>query len=636
MSADNGLGNMVALVTRGLRNDIASGRRAPGTRLTEANIAEEFGISRVPVREALRLLEGEGLVLTQSPRVRVVAEVSDSDAVDVFEVRSTVEALAAARAAEHITSAQSTILRALLTEGQERLFQGDIAALPELNARLHLAIAEASGSSMILGLVNQITPKMNRYYTAVVDQRVMSSWREHALIVEAIIAGDAAQARQRMRDHVAGTAGAYLQGSEQTAAHPQSAVRSDPTLTVGHIGGKHAVWRIRLNDASPTDRSGPLRGIRVAVKDLFAVGGHAVGAGNPTWLSKGHVEHTNAAAVDLLVEAGATLAGIAQCDELGFSIGGVNSHYGSPTNPSAPGHLAGGSSSGPAVAVASGEADIGLGTDTAGSIRVPASYCGLLGLRTTHGAVDVSGVVPLAPSFDTVGLLARDPATLLDATLALLPAADPDRATLPRRILVIPSLSSQLPDHVARPSRLAIEDIAAQTDATLDLLDVPHPTIERWYSAFRLVQHAEAWSAHENFILEHPGALAPDVEERFFAGRAIDKTQEARARETLEIAGDEIRGWLPRGTVLALPTTSGPSPRLDTPTEEFGFTRQTTLRLTFLASMAGLPALAMPLATVGRLPQGISIAGAPGEDLSLIKCAAVLMGNIDPAEGRSR
>ena len=165
---------------------------------------------------------------------------------------------------------------------------------------------------------------------------------------------------------------------------------------------------------------GPLDGVRLAVKDMFDVAGTVTGAGNPTFAAGRAPATTSAAAVQRLVAAGATVVGKTITDELAYSLSGTNVHFGTPRNVRAPGHVPGGSSAGSAAAVAAGLVELALGTDTGGSIRVPASYCGIFGWRPTHGAVDIAGVLPLAPSFDTVGLLASDPTVLLAGADALL------------------------------------------------------------------------------------------------------------------------------------------------------------------------------------------------------------------------
>src|SRR5215510_1100984 len=158
--------------------------------------------------------------------------------------------------------------------------------------------------------------------------------------------------------------------------------------------------------------SGPLDGLTFVAKDLLDVAGHVTGGGNPHWAARQQPALKSAGVVDCLRRAGATLIGKTVTDELAFSLEGENEHHGTPINPRAPDRLPGGSSSGSAAAVASGLADLGLGTDTGGSVRVPASFCGLFGWRPSHGRIPLEGVVRFAPSYDTFGLLARDAAHL--------------------------------------------------------------------------------------------------------------------------------------------------------------------------------------------------------------------------------
>ena len=188
------------------------------------------------------------------------------------------------------------------------------------------------------------------------------------------------------------------------------------------------VWREVGYPLLPATGTGPLTGMSVAVKDLFALEGFRIGAGNKEWLAESSAETTTAPAAAALLAAGAEVAGIARTDEFAYSLAGTNAHYGTPPNPKAPGRISGGSSSGSASAVSLGQATIGLGTDTGGSIRVPSAYQGLFGIRTTHGAVSTEGLLPLAPSFDTVGWMTRDAATLAAVGSVLLPQHEPARA----------------------------------------------------------------------------------------------------------------------------------------------------------------------------------------------------------------
>lgn len=378
-----------------------------------------------------------------------------------------------------------------------------------------------------------------------------------------------------------------------------------------------AVWRVADGPLVASTGQGPLAHVRLAVKDLFAVAGQRVGAGNPAWLAEARPESAHADAVRRLLGAGAELTGIAQTDELAFSLAGTNPHYGTPANPAAPGRITGGSSSGPAAAVARGWADLGLATDTAGSIRVPASYCGLYGWRPTHGATPDGGLLALAPSFDTAGLLAHDPVLLRTAAEALLTPGD---TTAPiTRCMVDEELVSLAAPEVRASFEAACRALTLRTALPL----APARTgaaehLEEWFAAFRTVQAAEAWEQHGAWITRHPGALAPDVAARFENGRRVSAAERARAEQVLSDARKALDAVLPPGTALLLPATSGPAPLADAPPEEVEAVRAATLRLTCLASLAGLPAVVAPLLRVRSLPVGLCALGARGTDRALL------------------
>jgi Asp-tRNA(Asn)/Glu-tRNA(Gln) amidotransferase A subunit family amidase len=315
-------------------------------------------------------------------------------------------------------------------------------------------------------------------------------------------------------------------------------------------------------------------------------------------------------AVAALRAAGASVEGLAYTDELAFSLSGTNAHYGTPANPAAPDRVPGGSSSGPASAVAAGEADLGLGTDTAGSIRVPASCCGLYGLRPTHGRVPMGGVLGLAPSFDTVGWLARDPGTLLAAGEVLLP---PSPAGYPARLSIVDGMPAGL--------RAAAHRVAAACGARVELAG--HPSTSELVAAFRAVQAAEAWRLHGGWIVAHPEALAPDVEARFRYGATIDQATEEAARERLAAWRAELVELLAGDTWLALPAAGGPAHRRDATPEEKDTWRQATLRHTVPASAGGIPSVVLPTGAVP--PLGLALIGPPGADLALLRAAAAAL-----------
>ena len=289
------------------------------------------------------------------------------------------------------------------------------------------------------------------------------------------------------------------------------------------------IWRVVGTPLIAATRPGPLSGMGVEVKDLYAVAGQRVGAGNPTYLDEAPVQEHSAPAVQRLLDAGADVIGIAQTDEFAYSLAGVNAHYGTPPNPRAPGRVPGGSSSGPASAVASTQATIGLGTDTAGSIRIPSAYQGLWGLRTTHGRISREGVHPLSWSFDTVGWMTRDAQAMDAVTHAMLP--DRDTATLSGEVAVC-----------VLPSQMVNADVAEAFGRSCDLMrsaalasgrDCPDMWDELTLDAdmfdgfldiFSVVRGYEAWQANGGWVSGHFGAIAPDLAQRFRNDALIGET----------------------------------------------------------------------------------------------------------------
>jgi Asp-tRNA(Asn)/Glu-tRNA(Gln) amidotransferase A subunit family amidase len=382
------------------------------------------------------------------------------------------------------------------------------------------------------------------------------------------------------------------------------------------------IWRVAPGD-EPLARgssAGPLAGHSVAVKDLFAVAGQRVGAGHPDWLANAAVESDHAAAVAALLAAGANVIGIATTDELAFSLMGSNIHYGAPPNPAAPGHIVGGSSSGPASAVASGLADIGLGTDTAGSIRVPASYCGLYGLRTTHDAIDRSGLVSLAPSFDTVGLLTRRATELAAAGQALLAPASSARTD---EFLVATALLDLATPDTRRRVEAALTALATRAGAHIQSVDLELRTLANWVAAFRTAQTAEAWREHGEFVTRYGATMEPAIAGRFRSGANVSPAAERSARAVLREASSELAAYVSPGVVLALPTTPTPAPSITASTATIDEIRAATVQLTCLASIAGLPAVTMPAPAAGDLPVGLCLIGGAHTDLSLVALATL-------------
>ncbi len=318
-------------------------------------------------------------------------------------------------------------------------------------------------------------------------------------------------------------------------------------------------------------------------------------------------------AVELVVAAGATVVGKTITDELAYSLSGTNVHFGTPVNVAAPGRVPGGSSAGSAAAVADGLCDFALGTDTGGSIRVPASYCGLWGWRPTFGAVSADGVVHLARSFDTVGAFARSPELLARVADVLLDQA-PDSST--------PGMGSAV--RVAELFAVADPDAA---NAVRDATDAwgKHDDVELGIDltaaadAFRALQGREAWAEHGAWISGAHPALGPGIAERFATASRVTTDDVAAAAEVRAHVRQVIEAATAGGRILVGPAAVGAAPAVDAPADGRASHRFRTLQLTCLAGLAGAPVVVLPIAQVGGLPLGVACIGAPGTDRQLLR-----------------
>ena len=238
-----------------------------------------------------------------------------------------------------------------------------------------------------------------------------------------------------------------------------------------------------------TSNSGSLKNIRLGVKDLFHIAGIPTSAGNPDWLDRHAIPTMTAPSVKALLTEGATLIGKTLTDELAYSLEGINQHYGTPINPQAPQRIPGGSSSGSAVAVANGSIDLGLGTDTGGSIRVPAGYNGIYGFRPSHGLVSCQELIPLSPRFDTVGWMTRDMATLKRAAEVLLLSQNVAKLSH----LVVGNIEGIDNWQTAREPLL---DVCWEQFESVRYVELTKKNLSDASQAFRVLQGREIWRIH--------------------------------------------------------------------------------------------------------------------------------------------
>jgi amidase len=368
--------------------------------------------------------------------------------------------------------------------------------------------------------------------------------------------------------------------------------------------------------------SGALAGLTFAVKDLFDVAGYPTGGGSPHVLALSGIKVGTAPTVQRLLDAGARFVGKTHTDELAFSLNGKNAHFGTPVNGAAPERIPGGSSSGSASAVSNGLCDFALGTDTGGSVRGPASHCGLFGLRPTHGRVSLEGCLDLAPSFDSCGFFAREPEIFLRVGEALL---GDDSAPLPPtpRLLLAADGFAMLDTDVRgalAPVVKAVEDLLG----TATLVEATGDGFEPLYWAFRHLQGREAWATHGAMIERFRPPLGPGVAERFAFGRDVTDAQVAEGEATRSRFRERFAGLLGADGVMLLPTMPDVAPLLSEGEDTLDGYRNRALNLLCLAGLAGFPQVSLPLARRDDAPLGLSLVGPAGSDLSLIRLGARL------------
>lgn len=385
--------------------------------------------------------------------------------------------------------------------------------------------------------------------------------------------------------------------------------------------------QLTMTSSSPLAVEGSLSGWTFGVKDVFALTGHTSSAGNPDWLRTHSPADQTATAIERLLDAGAILQGTTQTDELMYSLNGQNVHYGTPVNPQAPDRIPGGSSSGSAVAVAAGLRDFAIGTDTGGSVRIPSSYCGIYGMRPTHGIVPIDGVIPLAQGFDTVGWMANSADVLLEVGKVLIdhPTISTDEVdTLPEFThIYFPEEAWSL----AEPdTRLALQEWLEQmtqhikeTNGNTSWTEIAPEGLSAWMTAFRMVQGLEIWEEHQHWVEEVQPLFGADIADRFAWASTLQKEENYHSFALMEQVRERLHQLLGTHGLLVLPTATGPAPYLNIQGEDNERRRSQTMQLSCIAGLSGLPQISIPVTTVQGAPIGLSIIAGKGQDIRLLE-----------------
>lgn len=374
----------------------------------------------------------------------------------------------------------------------------------------------------------------------------------------------------------------------------------------------------------PSAPSGPLAGLTFAVKDIFDVAGYPTGDGNPIRCAESPVHRENAPVVAAMLNAGARFVGKTQTDEMTFSMNGQNKHYPEPVNSRAEGRITGGSSSGSAAAVAAGLCDFALGSDTGGSVRAPASYCGLWGIRPTHGRVDNSRALPLAPSFDTAGYFTDD-ASLFVRIAPVFLGEDARPFALKRLIRADDAFANLLSEREADALKPAEAKVTARLGPAKSVTVAPLG-LQPWYWSFRHLQAFEAWKAHGDWITSRNPSMSPGTRERFEYGATVTPDALAQAQENRRQQRARLEEIVGEDAVLMLPTVPAVAPRRDLSGEALQAYRERALSILCISGLSGLPQVQMPLATLDGMPLGLSLIGPRGSDRALISLAVGIAG----------
>jgi amidase len=387
---------------------------------------------------------------------------------------------------------------------------------------------------------------------------------------------------------------------------------------------------VEIFTVEPTG-SGSLSGLSFATKDLIDIAGHKTGCGNPTWRDTHPPATVHAVCVEQLLTAGAQCVGKTVTDELAFSLIGENHFYGTPLNPKTPDRVPGGSSSGSASAVACGLVDFAIGTDTGGSVRVPAANCGIWGFRPTHGAISVAGVNPLSPTFDTLGIFASNLEVLTRSASVLLASKIPDQVQLGNIHLIHEAFSLcdvEVQNALQAPLQRLRDSLGDRIRETsmreIDQDETASNDLHNWHEIYRVLQRAEAESCLGSWVAESKPIFGPLIAESFQLIRALDRTILPSILEKRERFFRHVNLFLSSMDLICIPTIPAPAPMKGSILRRDGSRSgyyPRTLSLTSIAGVGKLPQITLPVAESSGLPLGLSLIAHNGEDAFVLAAA---------------
>lgn len=367
---------------------------------------------------------------------------------------------------------------------------------------------------------------------------------------------------------------------------------------------------------------GPLSGLSYGLKDIYDIAGIPTAFGSPAWLKSHPIPTSTAAFIETLSNAGANLLGKTHTDELTYSILGMNAHYGTPINSYSPLRVPGGSSSGSAAAVAANLVDFAIGSDTGGSVRAPASFCGVYGIRTTHGRISLKHARGLAKSFDALGWFAKDPNVLLKVGEILLNEKALTAHKKPKYFLLKEAFQLA-PEPIA--TLLKKEVLTLLSKEAIEEISIAPEALSQWAESFRIVQASEIWEEHGQWAEQHLNEFGPGIKERFEIAKSLDPNVIAAAKaekiriaqylkQLLDSLGDENTE-----AILVLPSTGCIAPLLTSTTLELEQVRKQLFQLLCIAGLGGLPQVNIPICQYENAPLGVSLIANSQQDLLLLQ-----------------
>jgi len=360
--------------------------------------------------------------------------------------------------------------------------------------------------------------------------------------------------------------------------------------------------------------TGELNGLTFAAKDVFKIRGSTYSNGHPDWLRTHEPDDFTSSTIQRLLDQGADMVGKTVCDELCFSISGENWNYGSPFNPHDPRRFTGGSSSGSGAATSGGLVDFALGSDCLGSVRVPASYTGVFGVRPTYNRVPSDGEAEYCPSMDVFGYMASDPDIFKKVSKVML-GEDPQPVKFTKLVIAKDCFNAVNPQ-IYTDLKPAIDHIAANL-SSVEEREISPDGLDNWIKVFQQVQGYEVWRSYGGWVRKYRPVLSRGPRERLaWASTVTLPEYNAGLAKKLEIS-KHVRDMLANGEVLVMPTAASVAPMRTAPLEEINATRLQSTYLLCVSPLSGVPQMTLPMVMQDDLPLGLSLLSGFNTDLAL-------------------